>query len=695
MKRGAKSIFILSKERHAGTLFVALGLMEILKREYKRVAFFKPIVQNCFEDNDIKTIIEAFSLSQKSSQACGIALEEAQRLLLAGDEKRLYESIIERYDSLQKEYDFILCAAFEGEKLREMVDFDLNLKVAKNISSPIAGVLSAYGRTLKEAEEETLLWRNTMKEEGVEPLAFFINRVSENLTCSVVRVGEGESTPCFPIPYEPELDKPTVLDLLETAEFEPLILKSEKELERGIKRAVIAAMRPENFLERLREGDLVIVPADRSDILLSVYAANHSPAFPAVSAVVVTGGFDISPNIGQLLSSDENFRIAVLGSREDTMRSAIKVEDCEAGLTPRHRGKIDLALGHFAKYVDAALIEESLQKSDTNIVTPAMFLHRIYAAAAAEKRRIVLPESEDERILKACEIILRRGLADIVLLGKRDEILNRAGILGVDLSRADFLDPAESGYMERFAETFYRLRKKKGITPEEAADTMKNFTYFATMMVYEGVADGMVSGATHTTRETVLPALQIIKTKPGIDIVSSIFFMCLETRVLVYGDCAIVPDPDPKELAHIAITSAETAKAFGIEPIVALLSYSSGESGVGEDVQKVREAAQIARKERPDLLIEGPMQYDAAIDPEVAARKMPGSSVAGRATVFIFPDLNTGNNTYKAVQRSTGAIAIGPVLQGLKKPVNDLSRGCSVEDIVSTVAITSIQAARL
>ncbi|WP_457599668.1 phosphate acetyltransferase [Hydrogenimonas sp.] len=690
-----KSLFVLSKEPHAGSLFVALGLMEILRRSYKRIAFFMPITESASAERDIDVIRTVFDLVQSPEEARGVTLEETERLLAEGKEGVLYERIIGRYEALKERYDFVLCIGSGGERLRELVDFDLNLRVAKNLSAPIAGVVSARGRSLEEAQEEIALWQLTLREEGTEPLAFFINHVKERVACSVGSVGIQKSYPCFPIPYEEELDRPTVLDLLETFGAEPLLVKNRKQLERTIRRPLVAAMHPEHFLERLEEGDLVIVPADRSDILLSVFAANHSPSFPAASAIVAGGDFEIAENILELLRSDENFRIAVIRVPKDTMQIAQLAEGCEAKLTPGHRRKIALALGHFSRYVDASLIEESLMKSDLQIVTPAMFLHRIYASAAAEPKCIVLPESGDDRILQAAETILRRGIARITLLGKREKILNRAGILGVDLKEASFVDPAHSGDKERFADRFYELRRHKGVDREAAAEAMENPTYFATMMVYEGMADGMVSGATHTTRETVLPALQIIKTRPGIDIVSSVFFMCLDTRVLVYGDCAIVPDPDPKELAQIAVASAETARSFGIDPVVALLSYSSGESGVGADVQKVREAARIARQMRPDLPIEGPIQYDAAIDPEVGRRKMPGSRVAGHATVFIFPDLNTGNNTYKAVQRATGAVAIGPVLQGLKKPVNDLSRGCSVEDIVSTVAITAIQAQSL
>ncbi len=689
----AKSLFVLSRERHAGTLFIALGLMEILRRNYKRIAFFKPISESPSKDDDIETIRETFGLSQSGEEAWAVTELEARNLLSAGDEERLYELIIERYEALKKSYDFVLCAGSGGENLLEIVDFDLNLKIAKNLSSPVAGVVSARERSLEDAENEISLWYYTMREEGVEPLVFFINHVSDPLSCRVKKADKKRNVPCFPIPYESELDRPAVLDLLEATGADPLIMKSPKQLERTIRRPLVAAMRPEHFLERFEKGDLVIVPADRSDILLAVYAANHSTVFPAASAVVIGGDFDPAENIMELLRSDENFRIAVIGAKSDTMDIAMQVQNCAAVLTPRHKRKIALALGHFSRYVDASSIVKSLAEADVDIVTPAMFLHRIFASAAEAQKHIVLPESADERVLQAAETVLRRNIAKLTLLGDRESILNRAGILGIDIKEASFVDPQKSPYRERFVQRLYELRRDKGMSREDAAELMENSTYFGTMMVCEGVVDGMVSGATHTTRETVRPALQIIKTKPGIDIVSSVFFMCLETRVLVYGDCAIVPDPDPEELAQIAISSADTARAFGIEPYVAMLSYSTGESGVGEDVEKVRRATEIAKRLRPDILIEGPMQYDAAIDPEVARKKLPGSRVAGRATVFIFPDLNTGNNTYKAVQRSTGAIAIGPVLQGLKKPVNDLSRGCSVEDIVSTVAITAIQAA--
>jgi phosphate acetyltransferase len=308
---------------------------------------------------------------------------------------------------------------------------------------------------------------------------------------------------------------------------------------------------------------------------------------------------------------------------------------------------------------------------------------------------VVLPEGTDERILRATEVVLRRGVAGVTLLGPVDQVRGRAAALGLDIGAAAVLDPvAPEAHetRERFAATYATARAHKGVTLRQARDVVVDVSYFGTLMVLEGLADGMVSGAAHTTAHTIRPAFEVIRTVPGVRTVSSVFFMCLADRVLVYGDCAIIPDPDAGQLADIAVSSAATARRFGVEPRVAMLSYSTGESGTGAEVDKVREATRLVREREPGLPVEGPIQYDAAVDASVARAKLPGSEVAGQATVFVFPDLNTGNNTYKAVQRSAGAVAVGPVLQGLRRPVNDLSRGCTVADVVNTVAITAIQA---
>jgi phosphate acetyltransferase len=322
-----------------------------------------------------------------------------------------------------------------------------------------------------------------------------------------------------------------------------------------------------------------------------------------------------------------------------------------------------------------------------------MFEYDLIERARAAGKHIVLPEGEDDRILRAAATVLARGVARLTILGEPFEVRSRAIELGLDITKAEVLSPFDDVLRLRFANEYATLRAHKGITVDQAADTVTDPSYFGTMMVHLGLADGMVSGAAHTTAHTIRPAFEIIKTTPGVSVVSSVFLMALADRVLVYGDCAVVPDPTAEQLADIAISSARTASQFGIDPRVAMLSYSTGDSGAGVDVDKVRTATGLVRERAPQLAVAGPIQYDAAADAAVAATKMPGSQVAGRATVFIFPDLNTGNNTYKAVQRSAGAVAIGPVLQGLRKPINDLSRGATVEDIVDTVAITAIQAA--
>ncbi|MHC4255679.1 MAG: phosphate acetyltransferase, partial [Planctomycetota bacterium] len=376
----------------------------------------------------------------------------------------------------------------------------------------------------------------------------------------------------------------------------------------------------------------------------------------------------------------------------DTFTTAANASKVLAIIAPESKRKIAAALGVVEAHVDITELEKRISGTPSKVITPLMFEYELISRAKKEKQHIVLPEGLDERILRATEILLLRGVADITLLGDPEEINHKINTLGLSLNGVDIINPADSDLREKFAATYFELRKQKGISEQMAYDAMADVSYFGTMMVHHGKVGGMVSGAVHTTQHTIRPAFEIIKTKPGCSIVSSAFLMCLADRVLVYGDCAVNPRPTAAQLADIAISSAETAQMFGIEPRVAMLSYSTGESGKGEDVEKVREAAQIAKQMRPDLKLEGPIQYDAAIDEAVAKTKMPGSNVAGHATVFIFPDLNTGNNTYKAVQRSAGAVAVGPVLQGLNKPVNDLSRGCTIPDIVNTVAITAIQA---
>ena len=380
-------------------------------------------------------------------------------------------------------------------------------------------------------------------------------------------------------------------------------------------------------------------------------------------------------------------------TQDHTYKAVLALQGIIAPIEPGDLRKINTVLGLFEHHVNGKEITSRIGGERSSRITPMMFEFELIERAKTDKMRIVLAEGMEERILRATDILLRRDVAEIILLGNVEKIRTKASTLGLDISKATIIDPMHAPQFDDYAATYYELRKKKGITPEQARDTMTDATYFGTMMVKKDDADGMVSGSINTTAHTIRPAFEFVKTKPGFSVVSSVFLMCLKDRVLAFGDCAVNPNPTAQQLAEIAIASAHTAQVFGIEPRVAMLSYSTGTSGKGADVDVVVEATRIAKEMAPDLALEGPLQYDAAIDPSVAKTKMPDSQVAGRATVFIFPDLNTGNNTYKAVQRAAGAVAIGPVLQGLNKPVNDLSRGCTVPDIVNTVAITAVQAA--
>ena len=450
-------------------------------------------------------------------------------------------------------------------------------------------------------------------------------------------------------------------------------------------------MRLENFLNYIKEGTLVIVSGDRSDIILGGFLCSANKNFPRIMGLILTGGIYPDENIKKIIEGLDA-HIPVILTKEDTLRTVFQINNIDSKVTPEDKRKIDIYLGLFESNVDTKMLKEKMIVYKSKSVTPKMFEYNLIQRAKSLKKHIVLPDGIEDRILRAAEVLLDRNVVRITLLGKEKEIKEKIIKLGLKLKDVTIIDPTQSKDFLDYCETYYELRKHKGITMDNAKDVMSDVSYYGTMMVYKGHADGMVSGSINTTQHTIRPSLEFVKTKPGFSIVSSVFLMCLPDKVLVYGDCAVNPNPTAAELAEIAMSSAQTAKQFGIEPRVAMLSYSTGDSGKGEEVEKVREATKLVRAKMPDILIEGPIQYDAAIDPEVASTKMPNNPVAGKATVFIFPDLNTGNNTYKAVQRSANAVAIGPVLQGIKKPVNDLSRGCTVPDIVNTVVITAIQA---
>ncbi len=688
------SLYLASLEPSTGTLFISIGLMDILKSRYEKVAFFRPVIkQQTAHDSDIVFMREHFTLIQNYEESYCFNVSDVETLLTEDKLDQLITTIITHYKMLEEKYDFVLIEGLPRSLFSATLDFDINLHLAKNLSTPFIPILNAKGKIDREIYDEVKLEEEFIQNAGVSHFATFVNRIdTSQLPAAKALFDNRQNKPMsYFIPDSRELDTPSLQEIKMALNAE-MVLGSEHSLDNIVKQSKIAAMGLEHYLPRLQEGSLVIVPADRADIIIATFVSFYAKESPNVAGIILTGG--ITPNVSmmQLLENFHVIELPIMRVDTDTYVTASNVESVRAQITPKSTRKIALAKGLFEANVDKEQILQGLQESHTNIMTPMMFTYTLFERARKQRKRIVLPESSDERILRAAEILLRRDVVDIILLGNKDEIEHHVSLLALDLTKATIIDPETSTDKENFVQHFYDLRKEKGLSLEAAKDAMVHPNYFATMMVQLGMADGMVSGAIHTTGDTIRPALQIIKTTDDCKIVSSVFFMCLETRVLVYGDCAVNQDPDAQALAQIAISSAQTAQSFGIEPRIAMLSYSTGQSGQGMAVDKVRQATRIVQESHPELLIEGPIQYDAAIDADVARSKLPQSRVAGQATVFIFPDLNTGNNTYKAVQRSAGAIAIGPVLQGLKKPVNDLSRGCSVDDIVNTVAITAIQA---
>jgi phosphate acetyltransferase len=569
-------------------------------------------------------------------------------------------------------------------------ELSVNARIAVNLGAPVVLSVRARDRTPGEVVQVIELCLAELALQHAHTAAVVANRCEPARMDAVAEACANLGPRVYVLPEEPLLVAPTVADL-SVAVDGVLVHGDESLLGREVLGVLVAGMTAEHVVERLREGAAVITPGDRSDVVLAVASAHAAEGFPSLSAIILNGGLPLHRSIAELVTG-LGLRLPIIATDFGTFETASRVAAARGRVTATSQRKIDTAIALMDRYVDIGDLLERLVIPIPTVTTPQMFTYQLMEQARSDRKRIVLPEGDDDRILRAAGRLLRRGVAELTILGEEGQVRSRAAELGVDLTAATVLNPRTSELCDQFAAQYAELRKKKGVTLERARETIHDVSYFGTMLVHNDIVDGMVSGAAHTTAHTVRPAFEIIKTQPDVSTVSSIFLMCLSDRVLAYGDCAIVPDPTAEQLADIAISSARTAAQFGIEPRVAMLSYSTGDSGSGSGVEKVRAATELVRTRAPELLVEGPIQYDAAVDPTVAAAKMPGSKVAGRATVLIFPDLNTGNNTYKAVQRSAGAIAIGPVLQGLNKPVNDLSRGALVEDIVNTVAITAIQA---
>jgi phosphate acetyltransferase len=693
-----RSIFITSAEPYSGKTLVTIGMFEAILRKTKKVALFKPIIRDREDkkrDKSIELILDQYDLKQKYEDSYVYYRKEAQYLLGHGKQDDFLDAIIKKYKKLEEENDFVIVEGSDYVGEGSYFEFDINALIAKTLGLPIYIIGQGLGRNINEILNPIQLALDAFLHQDSNVIGVLVNRVKPERREEILNAMK-ENLPkeagfFSVIPTNEVLSSPTVREVAN--QLNAKVLYGKDKMDHLVTCFQSVAMQLGNYFEHVQPGSMAITPGDRNDILMGALQINQSHNYPNISGIILTGGIKPKGNIKKLLDGIPEI-LPILSVKEFTFETSLKAGNVVSTIDKKSMRKIQISKMLFEKFVDIDALEDKVMSTLASGLTPKMFIYHLEKLASQDRKKIVLPEGSDDRILQAVDILQRKDVVDLIILGNADTVKARSRSLGlhIDFDKTPVINPHNSSLSEQYAETFYELRKDKGVNMEIASDLMTDVSYFGTMMVYKGDAHGMVSGAAHTTQHTIRPALQFIKTKPGYNVVSSVFFMCLDDRVVAYGDCAINPNPTAEQLAEIAIASAETTKRFNIEPKVAMLSYSSGDSGKGAEVEKVRTATKIIHERRPDLKVEGPIQYDAAVDMKVGKSKLPNSEVAGQASVLIFPDLNTGNNTYKAVQRETGAIAIGPVLQGLNKPVNDLSRGCTVEDIVNTVIITAIQA---
>ncbi|MFE3515569.1 phosphate acetyltransferase [Streptomyces sp. NPDC059166] len=685
----ARSVYVTGIDRGDGRQVVDLGVMELLTRQVDRVGVFRPLVHDG-PDRLFELLRARYRLSQSAETVFGLDYHQASAVQAEKGTDELVSLLVERFHRVARDYEVVLVLGSDFAATQLPDELALNARLANEFGASVIAVVGGKDQDAESVRAET---RNAFRAYaglGCDVLGMIVNRVaSEDREDIAERLAAQLPVPCSVLPDDPALSAPTVAQIT-SALGGTVLLGDDSGLARDALDFVFGGAMLPNLLKALTPGCMVVTPGDRADLVVGSLAA-HSAGTPPIAGLLLTLNERPGEEILRLAArlAPGTPVVAVSGGSFPTAAELFSLEGKLNAATPR---KAETALGLFERHVDTGALLERISVARSGRVTPMMFEHELLEQARADRRRVVLPEGTEERVLRAADVLLRRDVCDLTLLGDPDVIRKKAADLGIDLAGTQIVDPQTSELRQGFAERYAQLRAHRGVTVELAYDVVSDVNYFGTLMVQEGLADGMVSGSVHSTAATIRPAFEIIKTRPDAAIVSSVFFMCLADRVLVYGDCAVNPDPDAEQLADIAVQSAATAARFGVEPRIAMLSYSTGTSGSGADVDKVREATERVRASQPDLRIEGPIQYDAAVEPSVAATKLPASEVAGRASVLIFPDLNTGNNTYKAVQRSAGAVAVGPVLQGLRKPVNDLSRGALVQDIVNTVAITAIQA---
>ena len=693
----SKAIYIATIESHSGKSLVSLGLLRMMLTKSTKVGYFRPIInetENGNFDNHTKTAINFFNLDLKQSDCYAYKQSEVVKLLSKGKVDEVIQTVIEKYKKLEERFDYVLVEGTDFAEDGSIHELDLNLAIAKNLGVPSLIVGSGKNKSTEEFVDSMEITYKAFRNKDVDVIGVIANKIDAKNTVLIGKALKKAIPSEVQIDVIPEslyLENPTVKEINEALNGK--VLFGEQFIDNTIGSFSSGAMQLRNYLTRIKENALVVTPGDRADIILGALQANASSNYPKIAGLILTGALLPEDSILKLIEGVQS-TVPIISVQGGTFGVTNKIGAVRSKIYSTNSKKILLALDTFDSYVNSEGLSNILTQYSSVRITPNIFQYNLLQRAKKHRKHIVLPEGNDDRIIQAAARLQLLDIVDLSLLGDRNTIQLKCDQIGIqiDLDKINILNPEDSIYNKEFAATLFEARKHKGMTETIANDLVKDVSYYGTIMVMKGMADGMVSGAAHTTQHTIKPSLQLIKTKPGVSVVSSVFFMCLPDRVSVMGDCAVNPNPNAEQLAEIAISSAESSEAFGIDARIAMLSYSSGSSGKGEEVEKVRKATEIVSEKFPNLKIEGPIQYDAAVDMNIAKSKMPNSKVAGQASVLIFPDLNTGNNTYKAIQRETGALAIGPMLQGLNKPVNDLSRGCTIDDIFNTVLLTAIQA---
>jgi len=700
------TFFIAPTEMGTGLTSITVGLIRALDQLGLKVGTCKPIARS--EEDEQHRAIDLITLASGIEPPKAIKLTDAQKMISTGQQDRLMEEVIGMQRKVRKDVDVVIIEGIEPDR-SEPYTAKLNVEMAKTLDAEIILVCAPKDRNLNALQEHLNIAKGLFGgDKNPNLLGCIINKINApqinysnqgaplNLEIDT-NTNQVDSTAFKKIesdhfkilgliPWDQSLVAPRTLDI---AQYLNAKIISDQGLETSrVQRISLCARTMPNMVNALLPGTLVVTPGDREDILLATAMASNNGV--PISGLLLTS--DIQPDTRVMnLVKPSLTKLPILSVAMDTFQTASQLSHMADGVKADDPERVEAIMNHMAEYIDGHYLKDRLQMDLKTRMSPAAFRFQLVQIAQAANKRIVLPEGEEPRTIQAAIICQERGIAQCILLGKKHIIEQQASSLGVQIPDGlVILDPDEVRC--QYIAPMVELRKHKQLSPPMAEAQLEDSVVLGTMMLALDEVDGLVSGAVHTTANTIRPALQLIKTAPNAKLVSSVFFMLLPEQVMVYGDCAVNPDPTADELADIALQSAHSAQAFGIEPKVAMISYSTGTSGTGADVEKVRSATEQAQSKQPDLIIDGPLQYDAATTANVAASKAPNSKVAGQANVLIFPDLNTGNTTYKAVQRSANVVSIGPMLQGLAKPVNDLSRGALVEDIVYTIALTAIQA---